>query len=271
MAKAGVEMALWDLYAKIRGLPLWKLLGGKRIKIPAGISLGIQDSVDKLLTRIDEAIEKGYQRIKIKIKPGWDVDVVSKVRKEFGKINLMVDANAAYNLGDKKHLRKLDRFDLMMIEQPLDYDDIIDHAKLQRHLKTPICLDESIKSPQDARKSIETGACRVVNIKQVRVGGTTNAIKVHNICHAAKIPVWCGGLLESGIGRLHNVALATLKNFTLPGDISASERYYKEDVIEPPVVVNKDGTIAVPQTPGIGHSVKKKTVRKFAKFIKKMF
>lgn len=271
MAKAGVEMALWDAYAKINGLPLWKLLGGKGKKIPTGISLGIQENVERLFARISEAIEKGYRRIKIKIEPGWDVNIVSEIRKEFGKINLMVDANAAYSLKDIKHLKRLDKFGLMMIEQPLDYDDIIDHAKLQSHLKTPVCLDESIKSPQDARKSIEIGACRVINIKQARVGGTTNAIAVHDICAKVKIPVWCGGLLESGIGRLHNIALATLKNFTLPGDISASERYYKQDIIDPPVIVDKDGMITIPREPGIGHKVKTGLLKKYARFVKRMY
>jgi O-succinylbenzoate synthase len=255
MAKAGVEMALWDAFAKSQGRPLHEMLGGTQERIPTGISLGIEDSVADLLKRIAASVEKGYRRIKVKIKPGWDVDVVREIRREFPNIRMMADANSAYTLEDTERLRKLDEFGLMMIEQPLGYDDIVDHAKLQRLLKTPICLDESIHSPDDGRRAIELGACGIINIKQARVGGPTQAKRLHDVCMAAKVPVWCGGLLETGIGRLHNIALATLPNFTLPGDISASERYYREDVIDPPVTLEPDGTLKAPDGPGIGHRV----------------
>lgn len=255
MAKAGIEMAVLDWFGKARNESVYRILGGTREEIPTGISLGIEDRVSDLLDRVERSVARGYQRIKVKIKPRWDVDVVAEIRKRFPKIALMVDANSAYRLTDVEHLKRLDGYDLMMIEQPLDYDDLVDHAKLQRELKTPICLDESIKGYEDGRRAIELGSCRIVNIKQARVGGPYAAKALHNVCAAKKIPVWCGGLLETGIGRAHNVALATLPNFTLPGDISASERYYREDLVEPPVTVSPQGTIKVPQAPGIGYNV----------------
>ncbi len=255
MAKAGVEMAIVDLLAKIERRPLYMVLGGQRDEIPTGISLGIEDRVDDLLKRVEQALARGYQRIKVKIKKRWDVDVLYAIRQKFPGISLMADANSAYSLSDLEHLRKLDDYNLMMIEQPLDYDDYVDHAKLQREMKTPICLDESIRSYEDARRAIELGSCRVINVKQARVGGPYNAKMLHNVCAKAGVPVWCGGLLESGIGRAHNIALATLPNFTLPGDISASDRYYREDVIDPPVLVTPQGTIKVPNEPGIGFTV----------------
>lgn len=252
MAKAAVEMAAWDLHARLEGRPLWQALGGRGEPIASGVSIGIQDTLDELVERV--AIERaaGYQRIKIKIKPGWDVSAVERVRAAFGDIPLMVDANAAYTLNDAAHLAALDAWDLMMIEQPLDYDDVADHAVLQRQIRTPICLDESIHSPKDAALAIASGACRIINIKPGRVGGHAESIRVHDICAAAGVPVWHGGMLESGIGRAHNIHLATLANFTLPGDIAASRRYYHEDLIDPPVEVAPDGTVAVPEGPGIG-------------------
>lgn len=255
MAKAGLEMAVLDLLAMSEERPLYELLGGARAEIPTGISLGIEDRVDDLLKRIDEALARGYQRIKVKIKPRWDMEVLAAIRAKFPSIALMADANSAYTLHDLDHLRRLDEFNLTMVEQPLDYDDYVDHAKLQAVLKTPVCLDESIKSYADARRAIELHACKVINIKQARVGGPFNAKAVHNLCQKKSIPVWCGGLLESGIGRLHNIALATLPNFTLPGDISASDRYYREDIIDPPVVVTPRGTIELSRAPGIGAAV----------------
>jgi len=264
MAKAGIEMAILDWFGKSRGEPIFKILGGSSEEIPTGISLGIEDRVEDLLERIERSVARGYQRIKVKIKPRWDVEVLAAIRKRFPRIPLMADANSAYRLSDTEHLKRLDEFDLMMIEQPLDHDDLVDHAKLQRELQTPLCLDESIKGYEDGRRAIELGSCRIVNIKQARVGGPYAAKALHNVCAAKKIPVWCGGLLETGIGRAHNIALATLPNFTLPGDISASERYYREDIIEPPVVVTPQGTIKVPQAPGIGYTVSESALPRVA-------
>jgi len=255
MAKAGVEMAVLDLLAKASGKPMFQVLGGERTEIPTGISLGLEDRVEDLLKRVEQSVERGYQRIKVKIKPGWDARVLAEIRRRFPVFPLMADANGAYRLADADQLKRLDEFNLMMLEQPLDVDDYVDHARLQAQLRTPICLDESIRSFDDARRALELGACRVINIKPSRVGGPYNAKMIHNLARAKGIPVWCGGLLESGVGRAHNVALATLPNFTLPGDISASDRYYREDVIDPPVVVTSRGTIQVPQGPGIGYNV----------------
>jgi O-succinylbenzoate synthase len=252
MAKAAVEMAAWDLFAKQRGQPLSGLLGGTRQRIASGVSIGIQPSLDQLAEKVERELAAGYRRIKIKIKPGWDLAPVEALRARFGAIPLMVDANAAYTLADGDHLAALDRFDLMMIEQPLDYDDIADHAVLQRRLKTPICLDESIKTVGIAREAIGAGACRIINIKPGRVGGFAESIRLHDLCESRGIPVWHGGMLESGIGRAANVHLSTLPNFTLPGDIAASKRYFDPDLIEPPIEVAADGTIAVPTSPGIG-------------------
>jgi O-succinylbenzoate synthase len=256
MAKAAVEMAAWDLFAKQRGEPLSRVLGGTRDRIASGVSIGIQRSLDELAARVERELAAGYQRIKIKIKPGWDLDPVETVRARFGAIPLMVDANAAYTPADADHLAQLDRFDLMMIEQPLDYDDIADHAALQRRLTTPICLDESIKSADVAREAIAAGACRIINIKPGRVGGFAESIRLHDLCASHGIPVWHGGMLESGIGRAANVHLAALPNFLLPGDIAASKRYFDPDLIEPPIEVAADGTIAVPTAPGIGVTIR---------------
>jgi O-succinylbenzoate synthase len=255
MAKAAIEMAVWDLEARQRGEPLWRVLGGTGRPVASGVSIGIQESVDELCDRVEHELAAGYRRIKIKIKPGWDVDVVERIRARFGPIPLMVDANGAYRLEDAAHLAALDDHDLLMIEQPLDYDDIADHATLQARLRTPVCLDESIHSARDARVAIEAGACRIVNIKPGRVGGHTESIRVHDVCAGRDVPVWHGGMLESGIGRAHNLHLSTLANFRLPGDIAASRRYYDPDLIDPPIDVRPDGTIPVPAGPGIGVTI----------------
>lgn len=255
MAKATLETALWDLEAKRAGVPLWKHLGGVHSEIPCGVSIGIQDSLEQLIHKIEREVAAGYQRIKIKIKPGWDVSVVEKVRTRFPDISLMVDANSAYTLADAELLQMLDEFRLLMIEQPLAYDDMHNHAQLQRQTKTPLCLDESIRSSADAHAAIETGACRIINLKLGRVGGHSEAQRVEDVCRKSNIPVWCGGMLEAGIGRAHNIAMATLAGFTLPGDVSASSRYWKEDIIEPPVTVSPHGTITPSQRPGIGYEI----------------
>jgi o-succinylbenzoate synthase len=267
MAKAAVEMAAWDLFAKQRGEPLCRALGGTHLRsesfggqarerIASGVSIGIQQSLDRLSDKVERELAAGYRRIKIKIKPGWDLSAVETVRARFGAIPLMVDANAAYTLADADHLAELDRFGLMMIEQPLDYDDIADHAALQKRLQTPICLDESIKTIGIAREAIAAGACRIINIKPGRVGGFAESIRLHDLCASHGIPVWHGGMLESGIGRAANVHLSTLTNFTLPGDIAASRRYFDPDLIDPPIEVSADGTIAVPTAPGIGVTIR---------------
>jgi O-succinylbenzoate synthase len=256
MAKAAVEMAAWDLFARQQGRPLCEVLGGSpdliASGIASGVSIGIQDSLGELVDRVEIERAAGYRRIKIKIKPGWDVEAVRAIRDRFGPIPLMVDANAAYTLDDAAHLAALDRFDLMMIEQPLDYDDVQDHAALQRQLRTPICLDESIHTVRIAEDAIARQACRIINIKPGRVGGHGESIRLHDLAARHGIPVWHGGMLESGIGRAHNIHLSTLPNFTLPGDVAASRRYYEPDLIEPGISVRADGTIAVPSGPGIG-------------------
>lgn len=256
MAKATIETACWDLEAKRAGLPLWKHLGGVKEEIPCGVSIGIQDSPEALLEKIEKELADGYQRIKIKIKPGWDLDIVRRVRERFPEILLMGDANSAYTLADVPLFKALDEFNLMMFEQPLAHDDIFDHAELQRQIKTPVCLDESIHSIGDAEHAIKLGSCRIINVKLGRVGGHSQAQRVEQVCRQSGIPVWCGGMLESGIGRAHNIAMATLSGFTLPGDVSASARYWEEDIIEPAVTVSARGTIAAPDKPGIGFEVK---------------
>jgi O-succinylbenzoate synthase len=256
MAKAAVEMAAWDLFARQRGEPLARVLGGSRDRIASGVSIGIQPSVDDLLLNVERELAAGYRRIKMKIKPGWDLHPVEAVRARFGAIALMVDANAAYTLADADHLARLDAFDLMMIEQPLDYDDVADHAALQRRLKTPICLDESIKTVGIAREAIAAGACRIINIKPGRVGGFAESIRLHDLCASNAVPVWHGGMLESGIGRAANIHLSTLPNFSLPGDVAASRRYFDPDLIEPPIEVAADGTIPVPTGPGLGVTIR---------------
>src|SRR5262245_33284796 len=243
MAKAGLETALWDLEATSKQVPLWKLIGGTREKIDCGVSIGIKPTIEKLLQTIETEVRAGYRRIKIKIKPGWDVEVVRQVRGAFPQILLMADANSAYTLADIDLFRKMDRYNIMMFEQPLHYEDMIDHAELQKKIQTPVCLDESIHSADDARKAIQIGACRIINVKLGRVGGHTGVRAVHDVCREHGIPVWCGGMLESGIGRLHNVALSSLENFSLPGDVSDSKRYWTEDIVDPPVEVSSQGQI----------------------------
>jgi O-succinylbenzoate synthase len=255
MAKAAVEMAVWELWARREGVPLWRLLGGRGGEVDAGVSVGLQKDDAALLERVEAEVAAGYRRVKVKIKPGRDVDLVAAVRARFPRLPLMVDANSAYTLADADLLAELDRFSLTMIEQPLGWDDIVDHAALQRRLGTPVCLDESIRSGEDARRALDVGACRVVNVKVGRVGGFAGALAVHDACRARRVPVWCGGMLESGIGRLANVHLQTLPGFTLPGDTSASARYFDEDLVDPPVTVSPKGRIAVPEGPGIGHAI----------------
>jgi O-succinylbenzoate synthase len=262
MAKAGVEMAAWDLYARVTGQPLSRALGGTRERIASGVSIGIQDTFAQLIEQIDKELSAGYQRIKIKIKPGWDIEAVDRVRAKFGSIPLQVDANAAYTLADTALLARLDPYDLLLIEQPLDYDDVMDHAALQERLKTPVCLDESIHTVRIARDAIEARACRIINVKPGRVGGHQASIALHDLCQANGIPVWHGGMLESGIGRAHNIHLASLPNFTLPGDIAASKRYYQPDLIDPPIDISRDGTIAVPTDPGIGVNIIRERIDK---------
>jgi o-succinylbenzoate synthase len=254
MARGGVETAIWDAEAKQKNMPLWKLIGGTRIEIPCGVSIGIQPTIEQLIAKVERELRVGYQRIKIKIKPGKDVEPVAALRERFPQIRLMADANSAYTLADAPLLQKLDAFHLMMIEQPLDHDDIYNHAALQRQLATPICLDECIVSVEHARAAIEMGACQIINIKLGRVGGITGARRIHDLCQGRGIPVWCGGMLESGIGRAQNIAISTLPNYILPGDVSASKRYWAEDIIEPEVRVTPNGTIRASAKPGIGYS-----------------
>jgi len=262
MAKAAIENALWDAEAQHKEQPLWKLLGGTRREIPCGVSIGIQDSVDQLLGKIEHELAAGYRRIKVKVKPGWDVNVLERIRSRWSDILLSCDANSAYTLDQLEHLREFDQFNLLMIEQPLWNDDIYYHARLQRELRTAICLDESIVNARSAAIAIESGACRIINIKVGRVGGFSEARKIHDIAREQKIPVWCGGMLESGIGRAHNIALSTLENFQLPGDVSASKRYWKEDIIEPEIEVSRDGMIAIGDAPGRGYRIREDLIEK---------
>jgi len=257
MAKAAVENALWDAEAQQKQLPLWKLLGGTQKEIACGVSIGIQDSHDQLIKKIETELAAGYQRIKIKVKPGWDLEVLAKIRRQWPGILLSCDANSAYRPHDLEHLLKFDDFNLLMIEQPLWDDDIFQHSKLQPELKTSICLDESIRHKRDAEEAIELGACRIINIKVGRVGGFTEAIALHDLCQRHDIPVWCGGMLETGVGRAHNVALSTLPNFRLPGDVSASQRYWTEDIVEPEIEVSAHGTIPIKDVPGTGYELRK--------------
>ena len=255
MSKATIENASWDLEAKKLGVPLWKHLGGSRQEISCGVSIGIQDTPEILLEKIRKEVADGYQRIKIKIKPGWDVRIVEQVRKEFPDIRLMGDANSAYSLQDVPLFRELDKYNLMMLEQPLSHDDIFDHAELQKQIQTPVCLDESIRSAEDASHAISLGSCRIINVKLGRVGGHSEAKRIEAITRDNDLPVWCGGMLESGIGRAHNIAMSTLAGFSLPGDVSASKRYWSEDIIEPAVIVSERGTITPPELPGIGFNL----------------
>lgn len=256
MAKAALEGAVWDLYCKKKGISLAKALGGTKTEIDVGVSIGIEPTIEELLDRVGSCIDQGYKKIKVKIKPGFDVKPMKAIRERFGMdVPLMADANSAYTLQDIDLLKQLDPLNLMMIEQPLAYDDIIDHAALQKELSTPICLDESIHSVDDARKAVEIGAAKIINIKVGRVGGLTEAKKIHDYCQAMDIPVWCGGMLESGIGRAHNIAITSLANFTIPGDTSPSNRYWDQDIAEPEIKFYKPGVIKVPEGPGIGYGI----------------
>jgi o-succinylbenzoate synthase len=255
MARASLENAVWDLLGRAQGLSLAKMLGGMRDRVPVGVSVGIEPALDELLFQVEGYVAAGYGRVKLKIKPGWDVPVVRAVRERWPDLALQVDANSAYTLADAGRLAELDAFDLLLIEQPLHHDDMVDHAVLQRQLRTPICLDESIHSPEHARWALDIGACRVINIKVGRVGGFTAARQIHDLCAARGVPVWCGGMLETNVGRAGNLALAALPNFVLPGDISASARYFHHDIAAPDFVLNADSTIAVPDGPGLGVQV----------------
>ncbi len=255
MAIAAVEMGLWDLNGKLSDTALSTLIGGEKKEVQVGVSIGIQPTIGTLLDKVRAYLNDGYRRIKIKIKPGYDLEPVKEIRKKYPKILLQVDANSAYSLQDSKMLSELDSFNLLLIEQPLANDDIIDHSKLQKLLNTPICLDESIHNVEDARKAIEIGACRIINIKAGRMRGLVCSKNLHDLCRRHQIPVWCGGMLETGIGRAFNVALASLPGFTLPGDTSASKRYFKRDIITKEFELTKDGTLEVPTAPGIGVDV----------------
>jgi o-succinylbenzoate synthase len=252
MAKASFEMAFWDLLARKQNLSLSKALGGTASSIVSGVSIGLQKGVEELVTVVERFVDRGYRRIKIKIKPGQDLELVATLRDEFPDTPLMVDANGAYRLQNSARLAKLDPFELLMIEQPFAWDDLVDHASLQKLIRTPICLDESVSSLNDLKAALALESCRILNIKPARVGGLGVSKMLHNLCVEHKMPVWCGGLLETGIGRAHNVALASLSGFVMPNDISASERYFKEDIVEPEFELNTDGTINVPTGPGIG-------------------
>jgi o-succinylbenzoate synthase len=262
MAKAALENAIWDVEAQREGISLSRLIGGVREKVPCGVSLGIQKSIPELLDIIDRELAAGYQRIKLKCKPGWDVEVFEKVRSQWPDILLSCDANSAYKLRDADHLVTFDQFDLLMLEQPLWHDDFYYHSMLQKRMATPICLDESIRNRRDALAAIEMESCKIINIKLGRVGGFSEAIAVHNAAQERGIPVWCGGMLEAGVGRAHNIALSTLENFRLPGDVSASARYWLEDIIEPEVTVTSEGEIVVSDSPGRGYEVRTELVEK---------
>jgi O-succinylbenzoate synthase len=262
MAKAALEGAVWDLYAKRENIPLAQAIGGVKTEIDVGISIGIQPTVDDLLNVIDRYVQEGYKRIKMKIKPGWDVDILREVRRHFPDTPIMADANSAYTLADIDHLKQLDDLNLLMIEQPLGHDDIVDHAELQAVLKTPVCLDESIHSLDDVRKAVKLGSCQIVNVKIGRVGGLTEAKRIHDFCRENGIDVWCGGMLEAGVGRAHNIALTALSQFTLPGDTAGSSRYWEQDIIHPEVIA-ENGIIQVPDGPGIGYDIDEEAMNKF--------
>lgn len=260
MAKAALETAVWHLESVARGLPLHQALGGTLQEIPCGVSLGIQTTIDRMLAMVEREVSAGYQRIKLKIKPGKDIAVLREVRRRFPKIRLSVDANSAYTLADANHLKQFDELDLLMMEQPLEWDDMHDHSRLQAQIATPLCLDESIHNSRHARAAVEMGACRVVNIKLGRVGGHAEATRIQAYCAGAGVPVWCGGMIEAGIGRAHNIAMSTQPGFIWPGDVSASQRYWEEDIIEPEVEVTPQGTIHVPQSPGLGYEIRERRI-----------
>jgi o-succinylbenzoate synthase len=262
MARAGIENALWDVEAQQRNVPLSKLLGGTRAEIPCGVSIGLQASAEVLREKVAVEVAAGYQRIKLKIKPGKDLEYVRAIRKAFSQATLSVDANSAYTLQDTDHLKKFDEFNLLMMEQPLWWDDIYSHARLQKVLRTSLCLDESIQHVRDVETAIELGAARIINIKLGRVGGHSSAREIQAYCLARNIPVWCGGMLESGVGRVHNIAVSSLPGYTLPGDVSASKRYWTEDIIEPEVEVSPQGTIRIPDKPGLGYHVRRDLIER---------
>ncbi len=263
MAKAGIENAVWDLLAKAQNIPLSKFWDGQRDRVEVGVSIGIQPTLQGLLDRVNQFVDLGYRRIKMKIEPGWEIEPLSAVREQHPDIKLMADANSAFSLEHASLFQQMDSLNLLMIEQPLHYDDIFDHAKLQAQVNTPICLDESIHSPNHARAAIGMNACKIINMKVARVGGLSNALEIHDMCVEAGIQLWCGGMLETGIGRAANLHIATMPNFTLPGDISATDRYYAEDIAEPRFVLNtEDSTISVPTGPGIGVEVKLDRIEK---------
>lgn len=263
MAKASLENALWEAESLQKQQPLWKLLGGTRSEIACGVSIGIQDSIEQLMGKVETELAAGYRRIKVKVKPGWDLNVLERIRGRWPDILLSCDANSAYRLDESEHLRRFDQFNLLMLEQPLWDDDIYYHARLQAKLQTPICLDESIRHARDAAAALDTGACRIINIKVGRVGGFSEACKIHDIAQSHNVPVWCGGMLESGIGRSQNIALSTLPNFRLPGDVSASARYWKEDIVEPEVTVSSQGLIKVSAQPGTGYRIREDVLERF--------
>jgi O-succinylbenzoate synthase len=252
MARAGLEAALWDLYSQCQGRSLSSLWGGVRSRVEVGISLGIEASLGELLPQVEAGLIEGYRRIKLKIKPGWDLEPVAEVRRRWPELVLQVDANSAYRLGDASHLARLDEFGLLLVEQPLEHDDIVDHATLARMVRTPICLDESIDSVEQCRRALQLGSAAIINIKPGRVGGYCASRAIHSFCSEQGVPCWVGGMLETGVGRLQNLALASLPNFTLPGDISASKRYFERDIIDPEVVLESDGCVRVPEVPGVG-------------------
>ena len=260
MAKAALENAVWELEAQANRVSLSKLLGGTREVIPCGVSLGIQPTIERLLAKVEAELAAGYQRIKLKCKPGWDEEVFERVRARWPDILLSCDANSAYTLNDAERIATWDRFKLLMIEQPLWYDDFFFHAALQRRIKTDICLDECIRNRRDAEAALELGSGRILNIKVGRVGGFSEAIAIHDIAQSLGVAVWCGGMLETGIGRSHNIALSSLPNFSLPGDVSASARYWSQDVIDPPVTVSDTGEITVPSAPGCGFAVDRERI-----------
>jgi len=260
MAKAGLEMAVWDLYSRLQRIPLAQAIGGVKPEIEAGVAVGLQPTDTELYRVIEQYIQDGYRRVKVKIKPGQDVELIRGIRRAFPELPLMADANSAYTLADIDRLKRLDEFGLLMIEQPLGADDIIDHAKLQQYIDTPVCLDESIVTLEDARKAIELGSCKIINVKLGRVGGFNEALHIHDLCRRHGIALWCGGMLETGIGRAHNIALASLSQFVLPGDISASSRYWERDVILPEVTI-KNGKVTVTSQPGIGYEVDEDYIR----------
>jgi O-succinylbenzoate synthase len=263
MARAGLENALWDIEAQQKNLPLYKLIGGTRNEIPCGVSIGLQANPEVLREKVSAEVASGYQRIKLKIKPGKDLEYVRAIRHAFPNILLSVDANSAYTLDDTEHLQRFDEFNLLMMEQPLWWDDIYSHSKLQKDMKTSLCLDESIRHLRDTETAIELGAARIINIKLGRVGGHSSARAIQAFCLAKNIPAWCGGMLECGVGRAHNIAVSSLPGYSLPGDVSASKRYWVEDVIEPAVEVSPNGTIRIPDTPGLGYHVRRELIERW--------